>query len=152
MDSFDIDDIVLDIVPLIALGAVETVIAQAQEQEQRVSRIPRSTGQKGGDYLQELLNCGSDKRIYDVLRMQKGTFQALCTRLRKDRALKDSHYIRIEEQVAMFLWTLNYSASSRTVAERFQHSREPISRYVLYFYYMVGLEYTNNISLDISMK
>jgi hypothetical protein len=51
MDSFDIDDIVLDIVPLIALGAVETVIAQAQEQEQRVSRIPRSTGQKGGDYL-----------------------------------------------------------------------------------------------------
>ena len=88
MDSFDIDDIVLDIVPLIALGAVETAIAQ--EQEQRGSRIPRSTGQKGGDYLQELLKCGSDKRIYEVLCMQKGTFQALCTRLRKDKALKDS--------------------------------------------------------------
>jgi hypothetical protein len=132
MDSFDIDDIVLDIVPLIALGVVETAIAQ--EQDQRGSRIPRSTGQKGGDYLRELLNCGSDKRIYEVLRMQKGTFQALCTRLRKDKGLKDSQHIRIEEQVAMFLWTLNYSASSRTVAERFQHSREPISRYVLYFY------------------
>jgi hypothetical protein len=132
MDLFYIDDIVLDIVPLIALGVVETAIAQ--EQEQRGSRIPRSTGQKGGDYLRELLNCGSDKRIYEVLRMQRGTFQALCTRLRKDGGLKDSRHIQIEEQVAMFLWTLNYSASSRTVAKRFQHSREPISRYVLYFY------------------
>jgi hypothetical protein len=32
MDSFDIDNIVLDIVLLIVLGAVETVIVQAQEQ------------------------------------------------------------------------------------------------------------------------
>ena len=72
MDLFDIDDIVLDIVPLITLGVVETAIAQ--EQEQRGSRIPRSTGQKGVDYLRELLNYGSDKRIYKVLHMQRGTF------------------------------------------------------------------------------
>jgi hypothetical protein len=31
MDSFNIDDIVLDIIPLIALGAVETAIVQEQE-------------------------------------------------------------------------------------------------------------------------
>ena len=67
---------------------VETAIAQ--EQEQRGSRILRSTSQKRGDYLQKLLNCKSNKRIYKVLCMQKGTFQALCTWLRKDKGLKDS--------------------------------------------------------------
>jgi hypothetical protein len=127
MDSFDIDDIVLDIIPLIAIEGAQ--IEQEQQQQQQGSGVPRSTGQKGGEYLRELLNCGSDKRIYEVLRMRKGTFEALCMWLRKNGGgLKDTRFLRIEEQVGMFIWRLNYSASNRTVAERFQHSGETVSR------------------------
>jgi hypothetical protein len=122
MDSVDFDDLLLDIIPIVVLGAVE------EEQERGKKRIPRSTGQKGGDYMRELLNCGNERRIYEVLRMQKSTFEALCTWLRKNSDLKDTRHLRVEEQVGMFLWTINYSASSRAVAERFQHSGETISR------------------------
>jgi hypothetical protein len=128
MDSFDFDDLLPDIIPIIAIGAVK----QAQEQQQGKG-VPRSTGQGGGDYLRELLNCGSDKRIYEVLRMRKSTFEALCINLRK-KGLKDTRHLRVEEQVGMFIWTLNYSASSRAVAERFQHSKETVGRLVLLFY------------------
>jgi hypothetical protein len=121
VDFDDFDDLLLDIIPVIAIGVVQ------EEQERGKKRVPRSTGQRGGDYLRELLNCGSDKRIYGVLRMQKGTFEALCVKLRKN-GLKDTRHLRVEEQVGMFLWTINYSASSRAVAERFQHSGETVSR------------------------
>jgi hypothetical protein len=120
MDSFDFD--VSDIIPIIAFGAVE------EELERGKSRLLRSTGVKGGDYMRELLNCGNDQRIYEVLRMQKGTFLSLCTALRKH--LKDSYHIKIEEQVGMFLWTINYSTSNGVVAERFQHSKSTVSQYV----------------------
>lgn len=118
MDTFEDIDI-LDIVPIIVLGAVDTA---------KATEIPRSTGLPGGDYLRELLNCGNEKRIYEVLRMKRDTFSELYLWLRKKSNLKDSRYILIEEQVAMFLWTINYSASMRVVAERFQHSTEPVSR------------------------
>jgi hypothetical protein len=118
MDTFEDIDI-LDIVPIIVLGAVDTA---------KATEIPRSTGLPGGDYLRELLNCGNEKRIYEVLRMKRDTFSELYLWLRKKSNLKDSRHILIEEQVAMFLWTINYSASMRVVAERFQHSTEPVSR------------------------
>jgi hypothetical protein len=70
MDSFDVfgDIDITDIVPIIALGAVQ----EAQ------SKVPRSTGLPGVAYLEELLNCGNDKRIYSVLRMKRDTFLGLC--------------------------------------------------------------------------
>jgi hypothetical protein len=73
MDSFDFD--MSDIIPIIAIRAVE------EELERGKSRLPRSTGVKGRDYMRELLNCSNDKRIYEVLYMQKGTFLFFCTAL-----------------------------------------------------------------------
>jgi hypothetical protein len=117
MDAFEDIDL-SEIIPIIALGAVEAT---------KGARTSRSTGQPGGDYLRELL-ASSEKRVYEVLRMKKATFCELCLWLRRNGNLKDSRFILIEEQVAMFLWTINYSASTRVVAERFQHSTEPVSR------------------------
>lgn len=70
MDASDLfEDIDLtDILPIIALGAVQ----------EAVFKVPRSTGLPGSDYLRELLNCGNQRRIYSVLRMQKETFDTLC--------------------------------------------------------------------------
>jgi hypothetical protein len=57
MDTFEDIDI-LDIVPIIVLRAVDTA---------KATEIPRSTGLHSRDYLRELLNCGNEKRIYEVL-------------------------------------------------------------------------------------
>jgi hypothetical protein len=108
-----------EIFPLIILGVVQ--VAQNP-------KTPFSTGLPGSAYLQELLNCGNDKRIYSILRMKRDTFKSLCLWLRRNTALQDSRNVLIEEQVAMFLWTVNFDASTIAVAERFQHSRETIHR------------------------
>jgi len=117
MDSFEDIDF-SEIISIIALGAVD---------EAKRSKKSKTTGLPGAEYLRELLECENEKRIYEVLRMQKDTFNQLCIRLRR-AGLKDSRYILIDQQVAMFLWVLNYSASIQATAERFQHSSETISR------------------------
>jgi hypothetical protein len=116
-DEIDIEDII----PAIVLGAA---------QRARAKGTPRNTGLPGSQYLSELLQ-SSPRRIYNVLRMQKDTFYKLCNWLEANTLLKPSRHILVQEQVAMFLWTINYSASSRQVIERFQHSPETISRYIL---------------------
>jgi len=58
--------------------------------------------------------------------MQKDTFNQLCIRLRR-AGLKDSRYILIDQQVVMFLWVLNYSASIQATAERFNIPRRPLA-------------------------
>lgn len=118
MDAFGNIDLE-ELIPIIIIGAVE---------EAQASRTPRNTGQPGGVYLQELLE-SSEKRIYSVLRMKKETFLELCSWLQTYTDLAPSRNISVQEQVAMFLWTVNYSASNGAVAERFQHSGETVSRY-----------------------
>ena len=120
MDTFNLfEDIdITDIVPLIALRAVQ----------EAVSKVPRNTGLSSSDYLRELLNCGNEKRIYSVLRIRKDTFNQLCLWLCRNASLKDSRHILIKEQVAIFLWIINFSASIPSTAERFQHSQETISQ------------------------
>ncbi|MDX6296005.1 MAG: hypothetical protein QOH50_5264 [Kribbellaceae bacterium] len=118
MDIFEDIDL-SDIIPIIVLGAVE---------DAKTRRTPRNTGLSGSDYLRELLTCGNDKRIYGVLRMKKETFTSLCLWLQQHTRLKESRYIALEEQVAIFLWIINYSASTWQTAERFQRSTATISR------------------------
>jgi hypothetical protein len=114
--SEDID--IESIVSAVIIGAIQDI-----EQE----KTPQNTGLPGAQYLQELL-LSSPQRIYEVLRMKKETFLLLCDWLENNTELKSTWRTSIQEQVAMFLWTINYSASSRQVKERFQHSVETISR------------------------
>jgi hypothetical protein len=106
------------VIPAIVLGAVEYTMEE---------RAHHQTGLAGREYLRELLS-STDLRIYEVLRMKKETFFHLCDWLEANTELRDTWRTSIQEQVAMFLWTLNFGASARQVKERFQHSQETISR------------------------
>jgi len=56
-------------------------------------------------------------------------FEFLCLELKSKGGLADSKFVSVEEQVAMFLFTLVHSSSNREVQERFQHSGETVSRH-----------------------
>lgn len=111
-------------IPYLHLIICAVVLAAVEASSQRTAR---NTGQPGHVYLEELLG-SHPTRIYDVLRMQRGTFLELCDWLEQNTSLQPSRSVSVQEQVAMFLWTVNYSASSRQVIERFQHSPETVSR------------------------
>ncbi|KAJ0965322.1 hypothetical protein J5N97_026460 [Dioscorea zingiberensis] len=61
--------------------------------------------------------------------MEPHIFRALVDRLRERSLLHNSKRTTVEEQVAMFMYTLAHNASNRDVQERFQHSAETVSRY-----------------------
>ena len=89
----------------------------------------RTSALSGRDYINELLTCGNDARVQEVLRMKRRVFHFLCAELTKHGGLLSSRYISVEEQVAMFLSPVSQRASNRNVQERFQHSGETVSRY-----------------------
>jgi len=82
----------------------------------------------GHGWVQELLN-GHPDRIKNELGMRKNVFCALVQELQAC-GLRDSKYIQLDEQVAIFLYTCVTGLSSRHVAERFQHSHMTIQKYV----------------------
>ena len=124
MDACDIsEDIdITDIIPLITLRAIQD--ARASNSRRGATSVRSS----GADYLRELLTCGNNKRIYSVLRMKKDTFERLCQWMRTNGHLKDSRAVLIDQQVAIFLWVVNYSASLPATAERFGLSLKPVHR------------------------
>ena len=96
-------------------------------------RIPcRTSSLTGRAYLQELLD-GSPERFKQVFRMQKPTFQYICTQL-STLGLEDTLNVSILEQFAMFLHIIAHGNSNRETQERYQHSGETVSRYILFFY------------------
>lgn len=119
----DLDEHTDELVALVALAVVAT--------HQSESTISHQTGTPGSQYLMELLS-STPQRIYNVLRMNKQTFYKLCEWLNDNTELKGTWRTSLQEQLAMFLWTVNYSASQRQVAERFQHSGETVHRYVIF--------------------
>jgi len=64
-------------------------------------------------------------------RMDATTFQNLCFQLENQYGLKAYRRMCVFEKVGMFLYMLALSASNKEVQERFQHSREIISRYFI---------------------
>jgi hypothetical protein len=71
-------------------------------------------------WVQELIN-GHPDQIKTELGMRKYIFHALLHELRTCR-LRDSKYIKLDEQVAIFLYTCMTGLLSCHVAEHFQHS------------------------------
>jgi len=83
----------------------------------------------GKAYVQELISPTTHpNRIQDALRMPRITFLKLCTWLQHNNLLRNSKYLELEEQVAMFLWIVGRGASNRDIQERFQHSGDTVSR------------------------
>jgi len=108
---------------------IEEAIVAILAQKKRENQLYH-TGLRGRDYVRELLNCGNQRRCFEVLRMSLSTFWALVSWLGLYTKLKSSRTqagTQIEEKVMIFLYIISRGASNRDTAERFSHSSSIIS-------------------------
>jgi hypothetical protein len=70
----------------------------------------------------------SDRVCHEQVRMNMGTFQRFCARLRT-YGLVDSRSVKVEEQVAIFLNTLGHDERNRSETFTFFRSGQTISYY-----------------------
>ncbi|XP_028788894.1 protein ALP1-like [Neltuma alba] len=71
----------------------------------------------------------SDVACFNLLRMNRATFDKLCYMLRDVGGLKPSKHMLIDEQVAIFVHILAHHVKNRVIQHNFGRSRETISRY-----------------------
>ncbi|XP_056159720.1 uncharacterized protein LOC115667555 [Syzygium oleosum] len=88
----------------------------------------RDSKLSGPEWVREIVYGHSD-RIYEAFRMERHVFLNLCDLMRARGWLKDSQYVRTDEQVGIFLSLVGHKNSIRDLCERFQHSEETISKY-----------------------
>lgn len=86
------------------------------------------SSETGHQFVQRILN-GHDRLCHDLFRMKKDAFLRLASFLRSRRLLSDTYNVTVEEQLAIFLYTVGHNERNRVVQDRFQHSGETISRY-----------------------
>ena len=92
-------------------------------------RTPYHTSALSGlDWVNKLVT-GHPDHIQNELGMNKQTFQFLLGVL-DDLGFKSSRYVQIEEQVAIFLYTVVTGLTASHVGERFQRSTSTISKQV----------------------
>jgi hypothetical protein len=84
----------------------------------------------GHQWVHELL-AGHPRRFHNMLGMSKAVFLKLLGELRAHTGLIDTRHIACEEQLAAFLRMCRVGASHREMQERFQHSPDTISKYVV---------------------
>ena len=82
----------------------------------------------GANFIKYLIE-GHPRGCYDLLRMNVGCFLQFADEMKTRGLLTDSRMVRVEEQLAIFLFTLAHNERNRVVQNRFQHSGETISRY-----------------------
>lgn len=80
-------------------------------------------------WVQELLD-GNPRRMRDIFGLNVHVFEKLASVLQQKGLLHDTRYVDVEEQLAIFLFTIGGNDTNRRVAERFQRSGWTISKYV----------------------
>ncbi|XP_031405843.1 protein ALP1-like [Punica granatum] len=99
--------------------------------EQHVPRnIPcRTSTLQGRHYIEEVL--ANDTRCFENFRMHPHVFHNLCDTLRANCGIRNTRKgTTVEEMVGMFLMVVGHSTRLSVVAERFQHSKETVSRLI----------------------
>lgn len=82
----------------------------------------------GAKFVDEVLN-GQDECCLDNFRMDKNVFYKLCHVLQSRGLLRHTNRIKIEEQLAIFLFIIGHNLRTRAVQELFRYSGETISRH-----------------------
>lgn len=77
----------------------------------------------------QLMVYASDVRCINELRMDRYTFNKLCTMIRASGKLRDTKNVSVDEMVAMFLNILAHHEKNRVIQDKFLRSGETISRY-----------------------
>jgi hypothetical protein len=116
MESSDDDDWLIPVL-------VATVLSAQGKQRLQSNRC--TTGQ---EWVDDVLNCGNDKRIRNQLRMQLNTFSSLRDWLCINTTLHSSRWVSIEEKLFIFIWITSSRLSNRSAQERFNRSPSVISR------------------------
>ncbi|XP_042957659.1 uncharacterized protein LOC122293214 isoform X2 [Carya illinoinensis] len=98
--------------------------------QRRMPRPQHNIGLHGREYIIAVLN-GHPDNCYEMFRMEVYAFRALCDRLRRDVALRDStREVTVEEALGMFCYTVGHGVVQRNSANLFQHSVETVNRHV----------------------
>lgn len=82
----------------------------------------------GGCRAHEILT-GRERLCKRNFRMEVDIFHALVNKLREKEYLTDTIYVSVEEQIAIFLYTVAKNATNETLQDWFQHSPDTIHRY-----------------------
>ncbi|XP_030455467.1 protein ANTAGONIST OF LIKE HETEROCHROMATIN PROTEIN 1 [Syzygium oleosum] len=82
----------------------------------------------GAKFVDEVLN-GQNECCLDNFRMDKNVFYKLCNILQSRGLLRHTNRIKIEEQLAIFLFIIGHNLRTRAVQELFRYSGETISRH-----------------------
>ena len=72
---------------------------------------------------------GKDATSINMIRMNKSIFFNLCSMVRGKGLLKDAIHMSMEEQLLMFLHTINHNQHNRVIAHNFLKSGETVNRY-----------------------
>lgn len=83
---------------------------------------------KSTKFVDEVLN-DQNKSCLDNFRMEKHVFYKLCAILQSRGLLRHTNRIKIEEQLAIFLFIIGHNLRTRAVQELFRYSGETISRH-----------------------
>lgn len=82
----------------------------------------------GAKFVDEVLN-GQNERCLEHFRMDKHIFYKLCDILQAKGLLRHTNRIKIEEQLAIFMFIIGHNLRTRAVQELFRYSGETISRH-----------------------
>lgn len=82
----------------------------------------------GAKFVDEVLNSESEHCL-ENFRMDKHVFYKLCDILQAKGLLRHTNRIKIEEQLAIFMFIVGHNLRTRAVQELFRYSGETISRH-----------------------
>jgi hypothetical protein len=103
--------------------------------QQRYVKQPYHTSVLTGQGWVDELVLGHPLRIRTELGVSLEVFQALISKLR-EMGHRASKHVKLEEQLAIFLYACVTGLPVRHLGERFQRSNETVSKYILiYFHY-----------------
>lgn len=90
--------------------------------------LAHNVASNGTKFVDEVLN-GQNERCFENFRMDKPVFYKLCDLLQGKGLLRHTNRIKIEEQIAIFLFIIGHNLRTRAVQELFKYSGETISRH-----------------------
>ena len=115
------------VVVLAALGGILATVQHLGHASKSKPRPIHTSILTGIGWVKELQS-GHPDRFRHQMGMSKLLFQKLLRELQAWTGLRDSRYVKMEEQVAVFLHFCVTGATNRHLQEQFQRSGDTISR------------------------
>ncbi|RZC43598.1 hypothetical protein C5167_036547, partial [Papaver somniferum] len=100
------------------------IVKKLKKTKRRVRPKYKKSILTGKAFTQDLLD-GNSRNMYNLLRMSKVPFTLLCNEFRAKGLLEDSKYIEVEENMAIFLYTIGHNCRNRpAITKRHKRLRE----------------------------